>query len=573
MCSSDLSAGRGPAIGAVVSEPLPHGERGDYHTVIITAAGSPSLGGKAGALWVRGWVPETRPAFPTARRNRTAASRTDRQVGRLPGGLFRLPLTIPAVTPRVHSPSLVLGRPKLSTVTNAPKSAGARVGVESHYNPDRLFFLSCMALIAAAWVFSLRAAILGDLASTFGLTGEVVGGSIGLAFLAFGISCFLGSPLCDYLGMGRLLALACVLHVVSTVMLVFSPMLVGSGGPGTAATVISISQIIAGLAHGLVEGVINPLAATIYPDNKTHKLNVLHAWWPGGLAMGGLLAVALGSFGANWQVKYAFVLLPVLIYGFMLIGQKFPPTERMASSVPTSDMIREATKPAFLILVFAMLFTASMELGPGQWVDAILSKTAGFPGILVLVYVSLLMFGFRFFAGALAHKFSPVGLMFISSIAAGIGLFLLSLANNPVLAILAATVWGMGVCYMWPTMLGITSERFPRGGALAMGIIGAAGSIIINFGLKEIGAIYDRYTQSNLPPGEQLKEFAARAAHDPALNAQLEAAKSAAAPFAFRFIGLLAIVPVIVFGIWWLRDKQAGGYKAVQLSPMESGAE
>jgi MFS family permease len=183
------------------------------------------------------------------------------------------------------------------------------------------------------------------------------------------------------------------------------------------------------------------------------------------------------------------------------------------------------------------------------------------------------MFGFRFFAGALAHRFSPVGLMCISSIGAGLGLFLLSLANNPILAILAATVWGMGVCYMWPTMLGITSERFPRGGALAMGIIGAAGSIIINFGLKGIGQIYDHYTQANLPAGQKLADFAARAATDPVLGAQLEQAKAAAAPFAFRWIGLLAVVPVVVFGIWWLRDKQAGGYKVVQLSPVESGAE
>ncbi len=466
----------------------------------------------------------------------------------------------------------------MSTATRPPtispgyNSSNPRVGVESHYNPDRLFFLSCMALIAAAWVFSLRAAILSDLQGAFGLTGEVTGGSIGLAFLAFGISCFIGSPLCDYLGMGRLLGIAAVFHIVSTAMLVFSPQLVGTGGPNAAASIISVSQFIAGLAHGLVEGVINPLAATIYPDNKTHKLNVLHAWWPGGLAMGGLLAVALGSVHANWQVKYAFVLLPTLIYGFMLIGQKFPPTERVASSVPTGDMIREVAKPAFLILVFAMLFTASMELGPGQWVDAILSKTAGFPGILLLVYVSLLMFGFRFFAGALAHRFSPVGLMFLSSIGAGLGLFLLSVANNPVLAILAATVWGMGVCYMWPTMLGITSERFPRGGALAMGIVGAAGSIIINFGLKEIGKIYDTYTQAALG-ATKLAELSKEAITSQAAKDTLLAAQVQGAQWPFRYVAMLAVVPIIVFGIWWVRDKAAGGYKAIQLSPMESGAE
>jgi len=345
-------------------------------------------------------------------------------------------------------------------------------------------------------------------------------------------------------------------------MLLFAPSLT-SAMP--AATIIWTSQFIAGFAHGLVEAVINPLAATIYPDNKTHKLNVLHAWWPGGIAMGGVLAWVLGQAHLGWQMRWGMVLIPVVIYGFMLIGQQFPPTERVAAKVSTEEMFREILKPAFLVLLFCMLLTASMELAPGQWVDAVLSRTVGFQGILLLVYVSMLMFVFRFFAGTLAHKFSPIGLMWISSIGAGLGLLALSFANSPVLGLAAATLWGMGVCYMWPTMLGITSERFPRGGALAMGLIGGAGSMIINVGLGVIGGIYDHYTALNLPPGTDLKDFAAQAAANPVLAQQLDAAKTAAAPYAFRFIGLLAIVPLIVFGIWWLIDKQKGGYRAIKL--------
>jgi len=442
------------------------------------------------------------------------------------------------------------------------------VGIEARYNPDRLFFVSCMALIAAAWVFAMRASIMAELGTTFGLTSAVLGGTVGAAFLAFGISCFVASPLTDYLGMGRLLALACFMHAAGVLLLLFAPSLTAMA---PAATLIWLSQFIAGFAHGLVEAVINPLAATIYPDNKTHKLNVLHAWWPGGIALGGVLAFGLQSMGMGWQVRWAMVLIPVLIYGVMLVGQKFPPTERVASGVSNADMFREILKPSFIVLVLAMLLTASLELGPGQWVDAVLSKTVGFPGILVLVYVSLLMFGFRFFAGALAHRFSPIGLMWISSILAGLGLFLLSYANNPVLGILAATVWGMGVCYMWPTMLGITSERFPRGGALAMGIIGAAGSMIINVGLAFIGGIYDKFTLQNLPGVSDLAEFSARAAADPQLGKQLEAAKTLAAPYAFRYVGLLSIALVIIFGIWWMIDKKAGGYKAIQLTQADPG--
>ncbi len=448
-------------------------------------------------------------------------------------------------------------------------TASARVGIGKGYNPDRLFLVSCLALIAAAWVFALRASIMKDLGIAFSLDAGQVGASVGTAFLAFGLSVFFGSPLCDVLGMGRLLALACFLHVVGIVLLVFAPDLATSMAP---MTIISISQVCVGLAHGLVEAVINPLAATIYPDNKTHKLNVLHAWWPGGIAMGGLLAfVGAEYLHLDWRARFAMALIPTVLYGVMIIGQKFPPTERVASNISTGEMIKESLRPGFLILVFAMLFTASVELGPGQWVDAVLSNQVGFPAILVLVYVSMLMFGFRFFAGALAHRFSPIGLMCISSLLAGLGLVALSYAQGPVMAILAATVWGMGVCYMWPTMLGIASERFPRGGALAMGFIGAGGSIVINYGLKVIGDIYDHYTQISLGDGLTLKDALANAANDPIVQASLTLARNDAAPYAFRWVSIAALVPLVIFAIWWMVDKKSGGYKAVKLVQADPG--
>lgn len=442
-------------------------------------------------------------------------------------------------------------------------TATAKVGVKG-YDPDKLFNLSVMALITAAWVFGFRASIMGDLGTAFGLTGEQVGGSVGLAFLAFGASIFIGSPLLDILGMGRLLGLACALHIGGILLTIFSPQLKDSVPP---IVLISVAQATVGLAHGLVEAVINPLAATVYPDNKTHKLNVLHAWWPGGIAISGVIAfIAKDYLHVEWQMRFGLALLPAVAYGIMLIGQKFPPTERAASNVSTADMIKDVMQPSFLILLVAMACTASLELGPGQWIDGILKERFGFNGILVLVYVSMLMFGFRFFAGALAHRFSPIGLMCFSCLGAGLGLLALSFAQGPVMGVLAATLWGVGVCFMWPTVLGITSERFPKSGALGMGLIGGVGSMIINFGLKEIGAIYDRYTEAALGAGNTLKDVTAKAATDPAMAELLKTAQAEGGPWAFRWVSVVAILPLIIFAVWWMVDKKSGGYKAVKLT-------
>ena len=122
-----------------------------------------------------------------------------------------------------------------------------------------------------------------------------------------------------------------------------------------------------------------------------------------------------------------------------------------------------------------MFLTAASELAPGQWEDVALTRTVGMQGIWLLIYVSGLMFVMRHFAGPISNQFSPVGLLWISSLLASAGLIALSMANSPVTGLLAATLWGTGVCYMWPTMLAAASERFPRGGALLMGLMGTAG--------------------------------------------------------------------------------------------------
>lgn len=426
----------------------------------------------------------------------------------------------------------------------------------------RLFVLSCIALTTAGMVFSIRASVMEDMGRVFSIPSESVGWAVGAAFLAFAISVFIGSPMCDYLGMGRLLGLACLCFLVGIAMVIFSPALVAATKLAPT-TVLYVSWFIVGLGHGLVEAVINPLVATLYRDDKTHKLNVLHAWWPGGLVIGGVVALLLTNVGGEhaWQVRLGVIAIPSLIFGAMLLGERFPATERVQSGVSGKEMLREALKPLFIIWFLMMFLTAAMELGPGQWVDATLTKTVGFRGIWILVYGSALMFIFRHFAGPLAHKLSPVGLMWFSSLLAGIGLFVISYAKSPVTGLISATIWYIGVCYMWPTMLGVCSERFPRGGAFLLGLMGSAGNLSIQFVLPLMGRVHDAYTQKALPAGVKLQDLITRAATDKQASQLLEQARTQAAPMAFRYVAALGIVLIIVFGAIWISDYLKGGYK------------
>jgi hypothetical protein len=149
-------------------------------------------------------------------------------------------------------------------------------------------------------------------------------------------------------------------------------------------------------------------------------------------------------------------------------------------------------RPMYLVWWACMLLTASSELAPGQWIDLTLTRTVGMRGIWLLIYVSGMMFVLRHFAGPIAHRISNVGMLWGGSALAGLGLLALGAADSPLTGLLAATVWGLGVCFLWPTMLANVAERYPRGGELFIGLMGVAGALSIQFVLPELGSIFDR---------------------------------------------------------------------------------
>jgi fucose permease len=264
------------------------------------------------------------------------------------------------------------------------------------------------------------------------------------------------------------------------------------------------------------------------------------------------------SAGWGWQAKLAVVIVPAIALLALCVGLKFPPTERVAAGVSAKEMFRELLNPLFFLLFASMFLTAASELAPGQWVDLALSRTVHMPGILLLVYVSGLMFLMRHFAGPLGHRLSPIGVLWFSCLGAAAGLVALSYANSPVTALLAATVWGTGVCYMWPTMLATASERFPRGGALLMGLMGTAGTLSIQFVLPLMGAIFD----------SKKVELAGGDAAFKALpqGPELDRILGIAAQTSFRDVAILPAVLLLVFGVIWLHDRSKGGYRPHRLS-------
>ncbi|MEX0660592.1 MAG: MFS transporter [Balneolaceae bacterium] len=362
----------------------------------------------------------------------------------------------------------------------------------------RIFTGICLALLPTAFTFVLVSNILQQLKTEFLLTNGQVGYIGGAALWGMALSLLLIGPTLEKIGFKISVKGAFISHLAGVTLFLTA---YGFAGESYAFWILFMGAVGFGLGNGLIEVVGNNLTAALYPDNKTTKLNHFHAFFPGGMVLGGLMGwamVQIGSIGAlnigHWTVQLAIVYIPVLLYGYLLIPVKFPPTLTREAGLPIKEMFKYTfTHPLVWGLIILKMITLSLELGPGRWIPEVL-QAAGVHGILVFVWISGIMMLLRFFAGPFVKKLSPPGMLFVGSLLTGIGLLLFAFFESGlVILMVAATVYAAGIAFHFPTMVGLMSERFPQAGSLGivllmgMGFIGAGGSNAI------MGTIADRH--------------------------------------------------------------------------------
>lgn len=347
----------------------------------------------------------------------------------------------------------------------------------------RIFWASFLTLIAAGVGFAVRGDVLGEWSRLFGFTqtelGTITGGGLtGMAFTIIGFSLF-----ADRVGYKLILVGAFLLHVLSAVVQLSATYVFNSYGKDATYWCLYVGMFMFSLGNGMCEAAINPLVATLYPKQKTHYLNILHAGWPGGLILGGLLAYCFVGeksriMPMRWEIPMAFFLVPVLWYGFIIIKEKFPISEARAAGIKFGEMLAQFAAPVLLFLLFLHALVGYVELGTDSWIPNIMKQFFPNSSILILVYTAGLMFVLRFFAGPIVERINPLGLLFVSAVLGCIGLFMMGsmlAAASAIGIVVAATIYGVGKTFLWPTMLGVVGERFPKGGALAMGAMGGIG--------------------------------------------------------------------------------------------------
>ena len=413
-------------------------------------------------------------------------------------------------------------------------------------NAKRLLWAGFLAILAAGIGFGVRGGILANWAADFGFTGAQLGAIGGAGFTGFCFGIIIGGVVVDKIGYGKLVFAAFLFHVASA----FITFAASKGQPQeTAYNFLYWGTFVFALANGTLEAVANPLVSTLFPNNRTHYLNILHASWPLGLVFGGLIGWTLGGEnGISWKIQLGLFLIPTVLYGVAFMGQSFPKSEASAKGLSVGDMMKEvgiigsAVACYLLVLFFEdalklsplvagiigvgllivvglltkfsvgsfLLFVlfvvhalvGAVELGTDGWIQNITGNIlTPAEGKILFVFTSLLMFALRFCGHFIESKLkiSPIGLLLICSIFAVIGLNMVSGITSFVGALVALAVYALGKTFFWPTMLAVVGDRFPRTGAIAMSIMGGIGMMSAGLlGGPGLGYAKDRYTVEHL---------------------------------------------------------------------------
>lgn len=425
-------------------------------------------------------------------------------------------------------------------------------GIDSGIVPNakRLLWAGATAIFAAGMGFGIRGGIFDNWGAEFGFTATQIGLIAGAGLTGFCFGIIIGGVICDKVGYAKLVIAAFAFHIISAFVTF------GASTPQNAFQMLTIGMFIFALANGTLEAVANPLVATIFPSNRTHYLNILHASWPIGILAGAVVSWILDDkMQVGWKIQLSLYLVPTIIYGLMFMGQKMPKSEASEKGATLGEMFKDvgllgaavacyllshfvsgplanlfgvAGFPAWVgygvagillitvgfitkfslgsILLFVLFIThalvGAVELGTDGWIANITGNLfTSEQGKFLLIWTSAVMFCLRFCAHFIQTKLglSPIALLVVCASLACVGLQLTSSAQTVGMAFLALTVYAIGKTFFWPTMLAVASDRFPRTGAVAISIMGGIGMMSAGLiGGPGLGYGKDRFAADTL---------------------------------------------------------------------------
>lgn len=346
---------------------------------------------------------------------------------------------------------------------------------------------------------NLLPVFLTTISSTYGgangLTQEHLGRLGAIAFTGLVLGIFITGPLADRLGAKPFAQLGNAL--------------VGLGLVGAAFAAeyrwLAAALFCVGLGSGILDMVLSPVVAVLNPQRRAAAMNWLHSFYSVGAVATILVGTLALRFGMSWRAT-CLMLVPLPVGLFVAFAPlTFPVLTTEGDRMPARVLLRRGH---FWIALFAIFFGGATELGMAQWLPAYAELSLGYRawvgGVALLLFSFAMALG-RMAVGAAGSRWNPYAVM-AWGCAFSVVLFLVSsFAPVPGIALTASIAVGLTGSCLWPTMLAVTADRYPDGGASMFGLLAAFGNAGGIFMPWLVGWVADR---SNLHWGLALSALA-----------------------------------------------------------------
>jgi len=355
-----------------------------------------------------------------------------------------------------------------------------------------------------------------------GLTQEQLGRLGAFTFSGLVLGILATGPLADRYG-AKLFAIAGnVLLACGLIVTAWSP----------TYEILLAANFLLGLGAGVLDMVLSPVVSALNPDERTSSMNWLHSFYCVGATLTVLAGTAALQAGISWRMASLLLLvLPVLLI-FTLGRAKFP---SLTSEEGERTQFRTLIKEMWFIGALAGIFLGgATELGMAQWLPAYAELALKYPqwvGGAALFAFSVAMAIGRMGIGALSARVDSYTIMALGC-AISVVLFLLgSFCPYHPLALAACILAGLTGSCLWPTMLAITADRYPQGGATMFGALAAfgnAGGIFMPWvvgGIADMSSLHWGLAVSTLAPLFMLPIVLALGAHRSPNNPPLSNAR------------------------------------------------
>lgn len=336
------------------------------------------------------------------------------------------------------------------------------------------FAVCCAGMVSVAIACNLLPIFFTSLQSSLGgpdgLSNEELGRIAAVNFTGLCVAIVATGPLADRLGPRLFAVLGNVLLAIGLLLLGLSP----------DYALLLLAAFVMGLGAGMIDTVLSPIVGALKPERRASAMNWLHSYYCTGAVATVVVAAGALRMGISWRhISLALITIPVLILlAFLFV--RLPPL--VSESAPGGrQSVRSLLRvPLFWLALGSILLGGATEMGMAQWLPTYTEETLGLNKLtagMALAGFSVAMAIGRIGVGVIGHRIDPVRWM-IGCCVVTVLLFLIgAFWRQPHVALWACMLAGASGSCLWPSMLAVSADRFPRGGASMYGMLAAFGNL------------------------------------------------------------------------------------------------